>query len=278
VNTGDSQVLPHGSLLYVHVLIYVVQALFLPEASDYISSSPEEGAALCQPVTTSPFVLGLQKIAKERCLPINVGIHEPTDPPSDQLRNTLIWINSDGVIDHRYQKLHMFDVDLRPDGPLMQESKTSQPGRELGTPYRGVPGLGKIASQICFDMRFPDPAIALQRLGANITIYPSAFMVETGKLHWEVLLRARAIETQSWVLAAAQCGRHNSKRVSYGDSIAIDPNGRVIGRLPKVDQSELEEVAVREPELLVVDVDLDQVKSMRKSIPMKRRTDVYTQL
>jgi deaminated glutathione amidase len=253
----------------------MIQALFLPEASDYIGSSHEESASLCQPVTTSSFVLGLQRIAKERCLPINVGIHEPTDPPSKQLRNTLIWIDRHGVIDHRYQKLHMFDVDLRPEGPLMQESKTSQPGRELGVPYDGVPELGKIASQICFDMRFPDPAIALRGLGANITIYPSAFMVETGKLHWEVLLRARAIETQSWVLAAAQCGRHNSKRVSYGDSIAIDPNGRVIGRLSKVEQPDSEETAAREPELLIVDVDLDQVFSMRKSIPMKRRTDVY---
>lgn len=223
-------------------------------------------------------MLGLQKTAKENGLHINVGIHEPTDPPSKRIRNTVIWINEAGEIAHRYQKLHMFDIDLRPDGPYIKESNSSEPGTEIIQPYNQVPRMGKIGSLICFDLRFPEPALALHRMGADVILYPSAFTVPTGKLHWETLLRCRAIETQSWILAAAQCGRHNAKRVSYGDTIAIDPNGKIAGRLTHVDDPESEQEGAREPELLAVDIDLDQVASVRRGIPLLRRTDVYPKI
>ena len=131
---------------------------------------------------------------------------------------------------------------------------------------------------ICFDLRFPEPALRLRRLGADVLLYPSAFTVPTGKLHWEILLRCRAIETQCWVIAAAQCGRHNGRRVSYGDSIVIDPNGLVVGRLDRVENVEDEVEQGKEPELLVVDVDLEKVRQVRHSIPLKRRTDVYPEI
>jgi deaminated glutathione amidase len=231
---------------------------------------------LCQDVTKSPFVLGLQKSAKEHSLPINVGIHEPTDPPSKRIRNTLIWIDEAGKVAHRYQKLHLFDLDLRPDGPHMKESDSIEAGNEIVTPY--PTSIGKTGSLICFDMRFPEPALRLRRLGAEILLYPSAFTVPTGKLHWETLLRCRAIETQSWVLAAAQCGKHNGKRVSYGDTIAINPNGQVVERLERVVDAEKEEVDSREPQLLTVDIDLEEVYRARRGIPLKRRTDVYPEV
>ncbi|ETN38607.1 uncharacterized protein HMPREF1541_06644 [Cyphellophora europaea CBS 101466] len=254
------------------------KALFLPEASDYLATSAPESVSLCQPASTSPFVLGLQKTAKENALHINVGIHEPTEPPSERIRNTVIWINHAGDITHRYQKIHMFDIDLRPDGPYIKESNSSEPGSEIVRPYGTLKEMGNIGSLICFDVRFPEPALALHRMGAHVLLYPSAFTVPTGKLHWEILLRSRAIETQSWVLAAAQCGRHNAKRVSYGDTIAIDPNGKVVGRLSRVENLEAEQESSREPELLTVDVDLDQVTSVRKGIPLLRRTDVYPEI
>lgn len=234
---------------------------------------------LCQSVDKSPFVLGLQRSAKEHNLYINVGVHEPTDPPSKRIRNTLIWINQTGEIVHRYQKLHMFDIDLRHDGgPRLKESDSSEPGMDIVPPFTGVPGMGNIGSLICFDLRFPEPSLALRRLGADVILYPSAFTVPTGQRHWEVLLRSRAIETQSWVLAAAQCGRHNGKRASYGDTIAIDPNGSVVGRLSRVTDIENEKEAEREPELLTVDIDLEKVASVRKGIPLLRRTDVYPRI
>jgi deaminated glutathione amidase len=259
------------------------QALFLPEASDYIASSPNESLSLCQPASTSPFVRGLQSTARTHSLPINVGIHEPTTPPSSRLANTCIWINSSGEISHRYQKLHLIDIDLRDEGgPLIKESNNTEPGKRIEEPYEPVQGLGKFGTLICFDLRFAEPSLILRRLGADIILYPSAFTVPTGKLHWEALLRARAIETQCWVIAAAQSGRHNGKRVSYGDSIVIDPNGKIMGRLSKVENADEEKEGdeAREPELLIVDIDLTVNRAVRKSIPVEdlRRTDVYPKL
>ena len=140
--------------------------------------------------------------------------------------------------------------------------------------------MGKIGTLICFDLRFPEPSLVLRRLGAEVLLYPSAFTVPTGKLHWETLLRARAIETQCWVIAAAQCGRHNGKRISYGDGIVVDPNGKVVGRLSKVEHAEDEQEEAREPELLVVDIEVTNNEQVRKSIPVQalRRTDVYPKL
>ena len=109
-------------------------------------------------------------------------------------------------------------------------------------------------------------------------LYPSAFTVPTGKLHWEILLRSRAIETQSWVIASAQCGKHNGKRVSYGDTIAINPNGQIAGRLDHVENSEDEKEQGREPDILTVDIDLNLVREARHGIPLQRRTDVYPEI
>ncbi|KAJ4372852.1 Carbon-nitrogen hydrolase [Neocucurbitaria cava] len=173
-------------------------ALFLPEASDYITTGPS--SSLCKPITDSEFVLGLRASAKQYHLPINVGIHEPT--PSGKVANTLLWIDSQGDITHRYQKLHLFDVDIK-DGPQLKESNTVERGNHIIDPFPTP--LGLVGLQICFDLRFPEPALALRARGAQILTYPSAFTVPTGRAgHWEVLLRARAIETQSYVVAAAQ--------------------------------------------------------------------------
>lgn len=97
------------------------EALFLPEASDYIASSATESLSLVQPVSTSPFVLGLQAEAKKFRLPINVGIHEPAGD-GQKLKNTLIWIDEEGIIKERYQKLHLFDVEID-GGPILKESE-----------------------------------------------------------------------------------------------------------------------------------------------------------
>jgi len=159
----------------------------------------------------------------------------------------------------------------------MKESNTTVPGTEIVPPFESP--VGCVGSQICFDLRFPEPAIRLRRLGAEIIVYPSAFTVPTGKMgHWEILLRARAIETECYVVAAAQCGRHNAKRVSYGDSLVVDPKGQVVGRLSRVEDMEVENEGQREPELLVFEVDHGSVVDTRRSIPLARRTDVYPEV
>jgi predicted amidohydrolase len=179
--------------------------------------------SLALPVTKSPFVLGLQDEARKHKLPINVGIHEPGDEKANgekRLKNTLIWIDENGSITQRYQKLHLFDVEID-GGPILRESDSVQPGSSILPPFQTE--LGTIGLLICFDIRFPEPAISLRRQGASIITYPSAFTVPTGKAHWDTLLRARAIETQSYVVAAAQVGNHNERRVSYGHSLVVDP-------------------------------------------------------
>lgn len=159
----------------------------------------------------------------------------------------------------------------------MKESNTTVAGTQILPPFESE--VGKVGSQICFDLRFPEPAIRLRRLGANVIVYPSAFTVPTGQMgHWEILLRARAIESQCYVVAAAQCGRHNAKRVSYGDSIVIDPKGGIVGRLSRVEDSDAEKEGSREPELLTFEIDEKVVEDARKVIPLHRRTDVYPEI
>ena len=117
---------------------------------------------------------------------------------------------------------------------------------------------------ICFDLRFPEIALALKRHHADVILYPSAFTVPTGKAHWLPLLRARAIECQAYVIAAAQVGAHNEKRVSYGHSVVIDPWGEVLAALDGEKKDE--------PEVIFAEIDLDRVKKIKKEMPLLRRT------
>jgi len=112
-------------------------------------------------------------------------------------------------------------------------------------------------------LRFPEISLALKRQNAQIITYPSAFTVPTGKAHWETLLRARAIETQAYVVAAAQVGQHNEKRMSYGHSMIVDPWGQVLAEL--TGEGDKAEIAI-------ADIDLDFVKKVRREVPLLRRT------
>ncbi|KAI0381593.1 carbon-nitrogen hydrolase [Hypomontagnella monticulosa] len=281
--------------------------LFLPEASDYIGSSAAESLSLAEPIHRSPFVAGLRSAAATHKLSIHVGIHVPDfffsaaltlkaleqgtqdkQEPELKLYNRTILINPDGSIARNasYDKLHLFDY---PDAAL-KESNTTHPGSTFTPPIDSP--VGRLGSLICFDLRFPEAALHLTTpttssspssstgypSPAQILLYPSAFTIPTGRAHWEVLLRARAIETQSWVIAAAQVGRHNpglSGRVSYGRSMVVDPWGRVAVALKGVreDGQEAEEGAVGE--LGVVEIDLDEWERVRKQMPLVRRTNVY---
>ncbi|KAK1958529.1 carbon-nitrogen hydrolase [Colletotrichum sublineola] len=266
------------------------KVLFLPEASDYIASSPQESLSLAQPQSKSPFVLGLQEAAKTHSLAVSVGIHVPVaevvpdlTTPASKLLNRSLWINADGTVNKAatYDKLHLFNFGA------LRESATVQAGPSLTPPFPTP--VGRVGSLICFDLRFAEPALALTHPGprspfvdpavgpAQVLLYPSAFTVRTGQAHWETLLRARAIETQSWVIAAAQVGAHNPKRSSYGHSMVVDPWGRVRLELGGVDgEGGAEEGA--EGAVGFVDVDLDEWERVRESMPLARRTDVYPEI
>ncbi|KAF7559117.1 hypothetical protein G7046_g5045 [Stylonectria norvegica] len=265
------------------------QILFLPEAADYIAASGPASLDLAVPQSTSPFVLGLQAAAREHSVAVHVGIHHPLDgsgadaeagtepgatPPPRKLLNRALYITPSGTIDDAatYDKLHVFDYGA------LRESATVQPGSRLTPPFDSP--VGRIGSLICFDLRFAETAVALAQPGphsawaarpAQILTYPSAFTLRTGAAHWETLLRARAVETQSWVVAAAQVGRHNDRRASYGRSLVVDPWGRVVLRLRGVvdDEGDAEDGAVGE--IGFVDVDLDEWARVRGEMPLQRR-------
>jgi deaminated glutathione amidase len=162
---------------------------------------------------------------------------------------------------------------------VLKESNSVEAGNDIVPPIETP--IGILGMMICFDLRFPEISLRLGRQGAQVLVYPSAFTVPTGKAHWETLLRARAIENQAYVIAAAQCGRHNEKRVSYGDSIVVDPWGKVEGRLSRVEDTAVDkeaEAGMREPQLLIVDLDMTLVEKARREVPLLRRTDVYPEV
>ncbi|KAL1973446.1 hypothetical protein VTN31DRAFT_6081 [Thermomyces dupontii] len=241
------------------------KALFLPEASDYIASSAAETVSLVRSVQDSEFVRGLQEEARRASLPINVGIHEPAQG-GQKVKNTSIWIDEQGNITHRYQKIHLFDVDIK-DGPILKESERVERGSKILPPFDTA--VGRVGLAVCFDLRFPEISLALRRQNAQIITFPSAFTVPTGTAHWETLLRARAIETQSYVIAAAQAGPHSPKRISYGHSMIVDPWGTVVAKLGS---------EYKEPEIATAPIDLSLVYKIRREMPLLRRTDVYPEV
>jgi len=239
------------------------KALFLPEATDYIASSAAESVSLARSMDTSPFLLGLREAAKESSLAINVGIHVPSpNDPNGKLSNRSCWIASDGSITSYYDKLHLFDYGS------LKESNSVEAGKSIVPPVETV--VGRVGLTICFDLRFPEISLALKRQNAEVITYPSAFTVRTGEAHWEVLLRARAVECQAYVIAAAQVGAHNEKRRSYGHSMVVDPWGKVLLDLGLSGEAE--------PEIGVVDIDLDYVRKIKSEMPLLRRTDVYPEV
>ena len=166
--------------------------------------------------------------------------------------NRSILVGADGKITATYDKLHMFDVDL-PTGERHRESSTYEPGdRAVLATVDGV----KIGLTICYDLRFPALHRALARAGAEILTVPSAFTQPTGAAHWEVLLRARAIETGAYVLAPAQGGTHEDGRATWGHSMVVAPWGEVVARLDH-----------DEPGVLITDLDLAEVAKARAAIP-----------
>jgi predicted amidohydrolase len=143
--------------------------------------------------------------------------------------NTSVLFGPDGAIVARYRKLHLFDVDLA-DGTKLEESRATTPGDASDLPMADVGGV-LLGMTICYDLRFPELYRSLEARGARIVTVPAAFTVMTGKDHWHVLLRARAIENQVFVLAPAQTGKHPKGRQTYGKSLIVDPWGDVIAQV-----------------------------------------------
>jgi predicted amidohydrolase len=198
--------------------------------------------------------------ARELGLTLVAGSIAERPGPSGRAPNTSVVIGPDGARRAVYRKVHLFDVDVA--GRAYRESDATEPGGEAVTADAAGVRLGL---SVCYDLRFPGLYARLARDGATVLTVPAAFTEATGRDHWEVLLRARAIENQAHVLAAGQWGRHADGSVSHGRSMIVDPWGLVLARCP-----DGEGVAV-------ADLDLDAQAALRASMPVlaHRRPEVY---
>ncbi|MBI2892232.1 MAG: carbon-nitrogen hydrolase family protein [Deltaproteobacteria bacterium] len=212
--------------------------VLLPE--NFAFMGPEaDRVALAEPVPDGgPILAVLRELATNRRIHLIAGgFPERSDDPA-RTYNACLFVDPRGQIVGHYRKIHLFDVAI-PDGARYEESRTVLPGRE---PVVATTELGTIGLSVCYDLRFPELYRELVRRGAEILVVPSAFTAYTGKDHWHPLLTARAIENQCFVLAAAQVGRHDSKRVTYGHSIILDPWGRALAEVADGDAIALAEL------------------------------------
>lgn len=161
---------------------------------------------------------------KHRLWIVGGGMPERIESDPKRAYNTAVVIGPDGELRTRYRKLHLFDVDI-PGGAVLRESDATAPGDSVVVV--DIDGA-KVGLTICYDIRFPELYRELvMDHGAEVLLVPAAFTAHTGKAHWHLLLRARAVENQAWVVAAAQTGHHNEKRESYGHSMIVDPWGTI---------------------------------------------------
>lgn len=228
--------------------------LFVPEMAGLLDSDRARSAAHVVAEADDPVLARVREAAAAAGLWVHIGSLALAGGDGGRRVNRGFVIDDGGAIRARYDKMHLFDVDL-PSGESWRESAAYAPGAgpvTVATPW-GVLGLS-----ICYDLRFPDLYRALTDAGATMLAVPAAFTVPTGQAHWHVLLRARAIEAGAFVIAAAQWGTHQDGRRTYGHSLVVDPWGAVV-----LDAGE-------RPGLAYADIDPAQAAAVRARVPAIR--------
>jgi deaminated glutathione amidase len=180
------------------------------------------------------------------------SVHERIAGRDDKVYNTSVLIDANGELAGSYRKMKLFDVDL--PHLTIKESDTIVPGDVL-PPVIETP-IGKVGLTVCFDVRFPDLYQHLRRKGAEVVFVPSNFTAPTGAAHWDVLLRARAVEAQVYIAAPAQQGQHNPKFASFGHTALVDPWGSVTT------------LAADRPGIVVGEIDLTYLEQVRRELPL----------
>jgi deaminated glutathione amidase len=221
-----------------------------PEMTNILERKREDLFAALAPEEKDRSLAAFRDLARRLGIWVHVGSLAIEVLPQKAVNRSFL-IDPKGEIAARYDKIHMFDVDLA-GGESYRESGSYRPG-ELAVAV-DIP-WGRVGLTICYDLRFPALYRALAEAGASFITIPSAFTQQTGEAHWHVLTRARAIETGSFVFAAAQGGRHEDGRDTFGHSIAVDPWGRVLAE------------GGTEPGVILADVDPSQVAIVRARIP-----------
>jgi predicted amidohydrolase len=235
------------------------ELVVLPEKWPVLGT-PEQTAAAAEPLD-GPTLAWACGIAAELGIDLVAGSFSERLEGEERNGNTSVHVGPDGTPRATYRKIHMFDVDV--GGTSYRESDHERPGEEAVV-TRAANGV-EIGLSVCYDLRFPELYRALAVAGARVLVVPSAFTLATTREHWEVLLRARAIEDQAFVVAANQVGEHAPGLRSGGRSMIVDPWGVVLAQAPDKET------------VVLADLDLDRLAEVRRSIPSlaNRRPDAY---
>ena len=250
---------PASAFAHVEPLIREAAAggaklILTPEGTNFLIQDRDRRAAALETQDRDEAVEKLRALARELGVWLLIGsaIVRSGHDGDDRAANRSLLIDDGGEVVAAYDKLHVFDVDL-PTGERWRESASVRPGEDAvvaDTPW------GRLGLTICYDIRVPQLYRALARAGAVMIAVPAAFTVPTGEAHWETLLRARAIETGSYVLAPAQAGTHEDGRRTWGRSTVVAPWGEVIAKLDH-----------DAPGVLLATLDLDAVERARRAVP-----------
>jgi predicted amidohydrolase len=226
------------------------QYVLTPEMTNIMETSRERLFSVIAAEEADESLAAFRALARELALYLHVGSLAIKVSP-DRAANRSFLINPTGEITARYDKIHMFDVDLA-NGESYRESRSYRPG-ELAV-CADLP-WGRLGLTVCYDLRFPALYRALAEAGASFLTIPSAFTRQTGAAHWHVLQRARAIETGCFVFAAAQGGKHENGRETFGHSMVVDPWGRILAE------------GGDEPAVVLADIDVAEIAVARTRIP-----------
>jgi len=237
------------------------QFILTPEATNCISTDQQHQCSVFYHQNDDPSLKAYQVIAAELGVWLLIGsLLILSNDPDGRFTNRCFMIGPDGKISAQYDKIHMFDVTLS-KSETFRESNGYRPG---GKAVLAGCDFGTVGITICYDLRFPHLFRILAQAGAQIITVPAAFTQTSGEAHWHVLLRARAIETGSYVLASGQVGDHEGGRKTYGHAMIIDPWGHVIAQ---IDDDE---------GVILADLDIEAVNKARSSIPALKHDRDYT--
>ncbi len=223
----------------------------LPESFAFMGRRDEEQFDIAEEDGSGPLQQFLADMARRHGLWLVGGTLPLRSAQSERLRAACLIFNDRGERVGRYDKIHLFDAHLSGD-EVYQESRVFEPGDQplwLETPF------GRMGVAVCYDLRFPELFRRLMQHECDLFCLPAAFTELTGKAHWQVLLRARAIENLSYIVAAAQGGYHKSGRQTHGHSLIVDPWGKVLKE------------AESGPDLVCAEIDLDYLRATRKNLP-----------
>ena len=235
--------------------------LFTPEMSGLLDSNRERMRPKVRSEADDVVLGAVRAAAREAGLWVHLGSLALNGEAGGKLVNRSFVIDDTGDVRARYDKIHLFDVDL-PTGESWRESASYEPGKEAVV-VRGTPA-GSLGLTICYDLRFPALFERLSNAGADIISVPAAFTVPTGKAHWHLLLRARAVEAGLFVIAAAQGGRHEDGRETFGHSLVVDPWGEVLLDMGQAHGS-----------VGFADIDLGRIAEVRGRLPAIRHRRAF---